>query len=153
MMTELRISKRKKTLEVWQAKQCLQRFPVGIGKNPVGHKQRRDDQRTPEGDYRVLVKNPKSQFYRSLGLSYPNPTDAWRAFRAGIINAETCQQICSAHAHGQSIPWHTAIGGAIYIHGELEKQAWSQGCIRLFNRDMKTLFSLVKIGDRVNITA
>ena len=39
------------------------------------------DRATPEGTYRVCVRNEKSQFLLSLVLSYPGPTDAARGPR------------------------------------------------------------------------
>src|SRR6516225_3906320 len=53
----------------------LEIFPAVVGRQALGTKMREGDERTPEGEYYVCFKNPRSRFHLSLGLSYPNTDD------------------------------------------------------------------------------
>src|SRR5882757_9917600 len=79
---ELIVSKAKRSLE-YQDDGALRQFPIGLGSSPVGAKTRQGDRRTPEGVYFITHKNSKSQFYLSLGISYPNLDDARAGLHAG----------------------------------------------------------------------
>tara|TARA_R110000868_G_scaffold10639_4_gene51675 strand:- start:83439 stop:83894 length:456 start_codon:yes stop_codon:yes gene_type:complete len=147
----IKIHKSQHLLELWGADKLLHRFPIGVGKSTDGPKLKRNDMRTPEGEYHVIVKNPQSKYFLSIGLNYPNRTDAWRSFKKGIITAETCQRICSAHEHNQRIPWDTDMGGEIYIHGHLEERDWSEGCIRLYQDDIEALYNAINLDTPVSI--
>ncbi|MER3632834.1 MAG: hypothetical protein C4325_12370 [Blastocatellia bacterium] len=49
-------------LEVHSENRLIARFAVSLGFAPIGKKRREGDGRTPEGEYRVAVKNPKSRY-------------------------------------------------------------------------------------------
>ena len=53
-------------------------YRVALGLNPVGHKEREGDFRTPEGRYRLDARNPSSDFFLSIHLSYPDGSDVER---------------------------------------------------------------------------
>lgn len=148
---EIKIYKSRKILEVWEAGKLKKTCSIAIGKSEKGHKEKEGDQKTPEGEYKVCAKNPKSKYYLSLGLNYPNRTDAKAGLEKGGISKEQYTAICEADAKGEVPPWGTPLGGEIFIHGELEKQSWSIGCIRLKNADIKALFDRVEIGTKVTI--
>lgn len=145
------VYKSKKVLELWNDEKLQKTYPIGIGKEEKGHKQREGDMRTPEGEYVVCVKNPKSKFYLSLGLNYPNNADAKAGLERGAITEQEYRQIVELNDSGKIPLWKTALGGEIFIHGELEKKDWSEGCIRMFNQDIETLFTLVPVGTPVTI--
>ncbi len=63
----------------------MRTYRVGLGFSPVADKQREGDGATPEGEFYVFVKNDKSAYYLSLGVSYPNVEDAERGLRDGLI--------------------------------------------------------------------
>ena len=126
-------------------------YRIGLGTNPVGHKQRQGDGRTPEGTYYVCVKNERSKFYLSLGLSYPDPGDAARAVAAGIISRAQHNAFVQAHRDRTTPPWNTALGGEIFIHGNGSGSDWTYGCIALDDADIKELFALVPKGTTVEI--
>ncbi len=101
----------------------LRSYRVALGLNPVGQKERSGDFRTPEGRYYLTRRNPRSDYFLSIQVSYPNPADIERA-----------------RHHG----WDA--GGSIMIHGlpnELsrppeyyEKYDWTDGCIAVSDSDM-----------------
>ena len=71
-------------------------YQVGLGFNPVPDKQREGDGATPEGDFYVFMKNDKSAYYLSLGISYPNIEDADRGLRDGLISQKEHDAIVKA---------------------------------------------------------
>jgi len=81
-------------LEVHSENRLIARFGVSLGFAPIGKKLREGDGRTPEGEYRVAVKNPKSRYLRSLGLDYPNPSDAVEALCEAAITEDKSGQSC-----------------------------------------------------------
>jgi murein L,D-transpeptidase YafK len=102
---------------------------------PAGHKQFQGDRRTPEGLYTIDTRNPRSQFYLSLRISYPNAAD--RAFAA---------------QYGRSA------GGDIFIHGQPNGYAgarvpgdWTDGCIALANEEIAELWAIVPDGTPIEI--
>lgn len=108
---------------------------VKLGDAPEGHKQFEGDEKTPEGNYTINGRNPKSSYYLSLRVSYPNAAD--KAF---------------AKSKGKSP------GGDIFIHGQpnaspIEQLAydWTDGCIAVTNAEMKLLWKQVADGTPITI--
>lgn len=62
----------------------LKTYLVALGTNPIGHKQKQGDGRTPEGKYTIDYRNPKSRFHRSLHITYPNAQDKLNAQKMGV---------------------------------------------------------------------
>ncbi|MCH7820601.1 MAG: L,D-transpeptidase family protein [Proteobacteria bacterium] len=98
-------------------------FDIALGIRPIGDKEREGDFKTPEGKYTLDTRNPNSEFFLSIHVSYPNVLD-----------------IRSARAKGVDP------GGAIMIHGQpnspsrseayYHTQDWTNGCIAVSNSDM-----------------
>jgi len=147
---KLVIRKSNKCLEVWEENRPVKTYPVATGKQE-GHKELEGDLRTPEGDYIVCVKNPRSKYHLSLGLNYPNNLDAQAGLKKGRITESEYRAICEANNAGKIPPWKTVLGGEIYIHGHLEKQNWTHGCIRMNDPDIEELFKLAAVGTKVTI--
>jgi murein L,D-transpeptidase YafK len=101
----------------------LRSYKIALGLNPVGQKERSGDYRTPEGRYLLTRRNPHSDYFLSIQVSYPNDTDLERARRH-----------------------HWNAGGSIMIHGlpnrmqrppgYYEKYDWTDGCIAVSDSDM-----------------
>jgi len=113
-------------------------YPVRLGLNPFGHKQREGDFRTPEGSYYLSRRNPRSEFFLSLEVSYPSPTDRERARASGVRP-----------------------GGLIMIHGQpniprkppeyYASNDWTDGCIAVSNSDMVDIWLRTRIGTPIEI--
>ena len=113
-------------------------YRVALGLNPVGHKEREGDFRTPEGDYTLDARNPASDFFLSIHLSYPNSSDV-------------------ARAHSR----HWQPGGSIMIHGlptvpkrpseYYRSTDWTDGCIALANDDMLEVWLLTRVNTPIEI--
>ncbi len=155
----LRISKSEQMLYVYHGASLTTKFPTDLGYNFFADKMRRgseaipDDWRTPEGEFYIVNKNPRSEFYRALVLNYPNAEDANRGIRAGLISDTEFEQIVQAQ-NGRTIPpMGTALGGWIEIHGDGTggKNNWTRGCIAVLNAQIDRLWSIVHVGTPVLI--
>ncbi len=117
------VNKSQRTLQLLRKGQVLRSYKVALGLRPEGHKQYEGDFRTPEGRYQLTRRNPNSEFFLSIQVSYPNDQDAARARRQGLRP-----------------------GGAIMIHGQpntprkprdyYSNVDWTEGCIAVSNSDM-----------------
>jgi len=104
-------------------------YKVALGLNPIGTKERSGDFRTPEGTYRLIRRNPRSDFFLSMQVSYPNESDL---------------------KHARRNHWDT--GGSIMIHGlpnqlkhdpsYYENVDWTDGCSAVSNSDMLEIWLL-----------
>jgi murein L,D-transpeptidase YafK len=145
------VYKAARKLELYSDQKLLHTYRVGLGFNPVPDKQQEGDGATPEGDFYVFVKNPKSAYYLSLGLSYPNAEDAERGLRQGFINKTEHDNIIEAIRKKVAPPQYTKLGGLIYIHGHGAAKDWTLGCVALENHDIKELYDAVSVGTDVTI--
>lgn len=138
-------------LELYSGKTLQRTYRVGLGFSPVADKKREGDGATPEGDFYVFVKNSKSAYYLSLGISYPNVEDAARGLRDGLITKAQHDTIVEAIKKKKAPPQYTKLGGLIYIHGHGAGSDWTWGCVALENQDMKELYDAVSVGTPVTI--
>jgi murein L,D-transpeptidase YafK len=132
------VKKGERKLYLLRADDVIAEYPIRLGLNPYGPKQREGDFRTPEGVYHLSRRNPDSNFYLSLEVSYPNFADR-------------------ARAHATGVP----PGGLIMIHGQpnlLRKPAdyyasndWTDGCIAVSNADMRDIWMRTDVGIPIEI--
>jgi murein L,D-transpeptidase YafK len=145
------VIKSKRQLELYSDGSVVRTYRVGLGLNPVADKQREGDRATPEGEFYIFTRNPKSAYYLSLGISYPNIEDAERGLRTGLITRTQHDKIVSAIRNKTAPPQYTSLGGLIYIHGNGAASDWTWGCIALENEDIRELYDSVDIGTPVTI--
>jgi len=145
------VYKSERKLEFYSDKRLLRTYRVGLGFSPVADKKKEGDGATPEGDFYIFVKNNKSAYYLSLGVSYPNLEDAERGFRDGLINKAQRDSILEAIRKKTAPPQYTKLGGLIYIHGNGAGSDWTWGCVALENDDIKELYDAVSVGTPVTI--
>jgi murein L,D-transpeptidase YafK len=131
--------------------QVVRTYRIALGSNPSDDKVKQGDRATPEGDFYICVKNARSNFYLSLGLSYPNIEDAERGLRDKLITRAERDRIVRAIKNRQRPPWDTALGGEIFIHGGGTEGDWTWGCVALANADIKELFDALPMGTPVRI--
>lgn len=147
----LLVLKARRQLILFDGERALRLYRIGLGTSPVGDKVREGDRRTPEGDFYVCVKNERSAFYLSLGLSYPNEAHAARGLRERLITPAQHARITRALRRRRTPPWTTALGGEIFIHGRGSQSDWTWGCVALDDADMRELFDAVPLGAPVRI--
>ena len=152
MVGKIVISKSHRRLTAYAVDgRILKVVPIIVGRRPEGTKEREGDERTPEGEYSVCVKNAQSRYHLSLGLSYPNVEDARRGLEGGTIGADEYRQIADAQAAGRVPPWKTKLGGEIFIHGEMDGREATAGCVAVANEVIEELFPQVALGTPVVI--
>lgn len=145
------VHKAARKLELYSGEALLRTYRIGLGFSPVTDKKQEGDGATPEGDFYVFVKNNRSAYYLSLGVSYPNVEDAERGLREGLINRSQYNAIVRAITNKTAPPQYTRLGGLIYIHGHGARSDWTLGCVALENEDIKELFDAVGVGTQVTI--
>src|SRR6185436_15642098 len=109
------VYKRERKLELYSNKTLIRTYRVGLGFSPVADKVREGDGATPEGEFYIFVKNNRSGYYLSLGVSYPNVEDAERGLRDGLIDRTQYNAIVEANRKKTGPPQYTKLGGLIYI--------------------------------------
>ena len=115
-------------------------IPVSLGKDPVGHKQQKGDNRTPEGEFFIHRKLCSPKYYRSLCISYPRPTDEEKAKARGVNPGGDI----TIHAQPK---WNADGKG----DGYTLSQNWTQGCVAVTNSAMKELWYAVREGVPITI--
>ena len=98
-------------------------FDIALGPAPDGDKEQEGDQKTPEGYYMVDERNPDSDYFLSIHISYPSAADRAEAYKKGL---DPGGQIM---IHGQ--PNEPKYSAAYYA-----REDWTNGCIAVSNSDM-----------------
>jgi murein L,D-transpeptidase YafK len=147
----IEVSKRKRELVLYAGGKVVRVYRIGLGSNPKDDKRTQGDGCTPEGEFYVCSKNPKSNYYLSLGLSYPNEEDAERGVREKLISKSQHDQIVRSIRGRSCPPWNTRLGGEVFIHGNGSSSDWTLGCVALDNENMKELFGAIPKGASVKI--
>src|SRR5277367_5288270 len=139
---EIIVQKRARALLLYRFSHLERTYPVALGRNWSIDKAVEGDEATPLGEFYVCAKNPRSKFFLSMCISYPNAEDAQRGLAANLITAEEHAEILTANRLLTMPPQHTKLGGEIYIHGHAtalpdnKLKDWTRGCIALDNRAM-----------------
>jgi len=132
------IEKSKRTLTLMIGVKTVKSYKVALGGQPVGAKDRQGDHKTPEGSYTVDAKNPKSQFYKALHLSYPSGADRANARKLGVSPGGDVE------IHGLGVKWG-------WIGAKHRLTDWTDGCIAVTNEEIDEIYPLIKVGTIVEI--
>lgn len=150
--TRIYVSKMNKELTLIADNKVVGKWPCSLGEfSANGTKQKQGDRTTPNGDYYICVRNDKSAYHLSLGLSYPDKAAADRGFEAGIISQVEKDAIYSAIDKKVCPPWNTALGGAIMIHGNYQKGIPTAGCVAVSDNVMDILWPYGQLGIKVSV--
>ena len=150
--TRIYVSKMSKELTLIADNKVVGKWPCSLGEfSANGTKKKQGDRTTPNGDYYICVRNDKSAYHLSLGLSYPDKAAADRGFESGIISKEEKDTIYSAIDRKVCPPWDTALGGAIMIHGNYQKGIPTAGCVAVSDDVMDILWPYGQLGIKVSV--
>jgi murein L,D-transpeptidase YafK len=58
------VHKSKRELVPLRDGQVIKSYRIALGRNPEGAKRRQGDRKTPEGNYKIIGRNPRSAFHR-----------------------------------------------------------------------------------------
>ncbi len=134
------VNKKERKMYLYKDGKVEATFPVSLGKNPVGHKVQRGDNRTPEGDFFIHRKLCSPKYYRSLCISYPRPEDKAIAKQRGVNPGGDI----TIHAQ----PTWNADGNG---DKDTLKKNWTHGCVAVTNSAMDKLWYAVREGVPVTI--
>lgn len=149
---EIYVYKEKRRLYVIQSNVLVRDYPIGLGSNPTGDKERAGDGRTPEGDFLVYRKDSTGTMNKSLGLTYPGKKHAEKAFYSGLLTQGELKDIVLAGERRTAPPSNTKLGGGISIRAGGAQRDWTgDGSVSLYNSDMEELFQLASTGTPVHI--
>jgi murein L,D-transpeptidase YafK len=132
------VLKQERTLQLVDHGQVIKTYKVALGRDPVGPETRQGDHKTPEGIYVLDSRNPRSQFYKSIHISYPKERDRVEARKA-----------------------HASPGGDVFVHGlpngykwvgaGHRLKDWTDGCIAVTDEEMDEIWSAVPDGTPIEI--
>lgn len=132
------VLKKERKLLLVHSGEVLKTYRIALGSHPAGPKMYSGDHRTPEGNYVIDRRNPKSQYHRSLHISYPDAADIARARKRGKDP-----------------------GGDIFIHGLPNGQGWigkahtmmdwTLGCIAVTDEEIEEIWRVVPDGTPIEI--
>lgn len=139
------ISKKSKKLFLLSQGRLYKSYNTAFGFGfSEGNKVKIGDGRTPEGIYRVELKNDRSAYYKALRVSYPNEKDKAFAKALGV-------------SPGSDIMIH---GFPVRADKDLQRTAlsvthpnfnWTQGCIAVTDPEIDEIFSVVSVNTTVEI--
>lgn len=125
-------------LRVYKGGQVTQASRIALARDAEGDKRCRGDRKTPEGRYKIDLRNAQSRYHLSLRISYPSAADRRESRAAG----------CDP-------------GGEIMIHGmpnsspdwgaEGVSVDWTLGCVAMTNEGMDSVWNVAKVGTIVVI--
>jgi murein L,D-transpeptidase YafK len=138
------ISKKSYELRVYDNQGWYATYPCVFGSNDLRDKYMAGDKRTPEGNFKVIVKRNNTKWKYELLLDYPNQS--------------SYQKFDTRKAEGV-IPRNAQIGGGIAIHATRPQeewtvdyyQNWTDGCVSLKYTEAADLYSYIPVGTPVTI--
>jgi lipoprotein-anchoring transpeptidase ErfK/SrfK len=123
----LLVKLKERRVYVYKGDKLITKYPIAIGKKGW---------ETPTGDWQVLekIKNP-----------------SWTSFKTGQVFSRRQENILGARWIGFWTDQQDVIG----FHGTSNLKsigtAASHGCVRMYNRDVKALYNMVKVGTTVKV--
>jgi tetratricopeptide (TPR) repeat protein len=132
------IEKKERRLTLLSRGEVLKTYKIALGGNPIGPKERRGDNKTPEGTYIVDSRNKDSGYHLSLHISYPNEKDKKRARELDI-------------SPGGDIMIHGIKNGFSWVGDSHAEVDWTKGCIAVTDEEIEEIDKLAPNGTIVEI--
>lgn len=131
-------------LKVYDEEGWYATYPIVFGSKDLSDKMREGDRRTPNGNFKVILKKIHHKWGPELLLDYPLPSDVVKfneRKRKGLV------------------PKTAKIGGGIAIHATRPEEEWTvdnfynwtDGCISVKYTEMKDLYEYIQPGTQVTI--
>ena len=119
-------------------------YPIVFGSKDLSDKMREGDKRTPDGEFKVVLKKIHQKWGPELLLDYPNKTSVKK------FNERKAKGLLSKTAR---------IGDGIAIHATRPQEEWTvdnfynwtDGCVSVKYTEMKDLYSYIPVGTLVTI--
>ncbi len=119
-------------------------YPIVFGSRDLSDKMREGDKRTPEGEFKIIIKKMHPKWGPELLLDFPNEIDIKK------FNERKAKGL---------VPGKARIGGGIAIHATRPQEEWTvdnfynwtDGCVSVKYTEMKDLYNYIPIGTKVTI--
>lgn len=132
------VNKSERKLYLMNKISVIKSYDIGLGKNPIGHKQKEGDSKTPEGNYILDYRNPESSYHLSLHISYPDKND--------IQIADS-----NNYSPGEDIMIHGKPNYLGWLPFVYDKKDWTDGCIAVGNIDIEEIWNAVDDSTEIEI--
>ena len=131
-------------LKVYDDEGWYATYPIVFGSKDLSDKMREGDKRTPDGNFKVIIKKYHKQWGPELLLDYPNDN--------------SFQKFSERKSKG-ILPKNAKIGNGIAIHATRPQEEWTvdnfynwtDGCVSVKYTEMKDLYSYIPVGTPVTI--
>ncbi len=135
--------------------QAYRTYSIMLGWAPSGHKTEEGDGKTPEGTYTIDYRNPKSRYFLSLHINYPNAQDIAQAKERGVspggeIFIHGMPNELGPYYSAWIPDWMDGISRDL-VYSALEFVDWTQGCIAVSNEAIQEIYDLVKDGTPIEL--
>lgn len=135
---EVRVEKGERRMSLLAGGRVLRVYPISLGSDPLGHKAREGDGRTPEGRYTLDYRKLDSAFHLAMHVSYPAAADVARAEAAGV-------------SPGGFIMVHGLPNGFGFV-GRLHRLVdWTDGCVAVTSAEIEEFLRVVPNGTPIRI--
>ena len=132
------VNKSSRQMMLYKDGEVLQSYRISLGGDPIGHKVKEGDGKTPEGKYTLDFKKSDSSFYKAIRVSYPNIADRDNARNLGVDP-------------GGQIMIHGQRNGFGWLSSIVQFFNWTEGCIAVTNSEMEEIWSMVDVGTPIEI--
>ena len=132
------VDKTRHIMTLYSHEQPLRSYAVALGRGGLDIKTREGDNRTPEGQYRIDGRNPRSAFHLSLHISYPEAGDVAEAAARG-------------KNPGGDIMIHGIRNGLGWLGTFQRRVDWTAGCIAVTDQEMEEIWRVVPDGTPIEI--
>lgn len=132
------VLKSKRVLFLLKEGEIIKTYKIALGKNPVGHKARLGDNKTPEGTYTLSSRKHSDKYHLTIFISYPNESDIEKARNHGV-------------SPGGSIAIHGLPKDLAFVNRLHRQMDWTSGCIAVTNDEIEEIWRLVEDGTPIEI--
>lgn len=132
------VRKSARVMELYRRGKLVRTYKVALGLRPSGHKEQEGDFRTPEGRYTLERRNPNSDYFLSIQISYPNAVDMAQAKKLGVSPGSAIMIHGLPNNPSKSMTYYT-------------RMDWTDGCIAVSNSDMVEIWLMTAPGTPIEI--
>jgi murein L,D-transpeptidase YafK len=132
------VFKKERTLQLLSQGRVIKTYKVALGGDPVGAKTRQGDHKTPEGTYVLDSRNARSQFYKSIHVSYPSSHERAAARARGV-------------SPGGDVFVHGLPNGYRWVGASHRMKDWTDGCIAVTDEEIDEIWAAVADGTPIEI--
>ncbi|MEJ7627666.1 MAG: L,D-transpeptidase [Ferruginibacter sp.] len=131
-------------LKVYDDEGWYATYPIVFGSKDLSDKMKEGDKKTPNGNFKIILKKIHPKWGPELLLDYPNDVSYQR------FNQRKSSGV---------LPKNAKIGNGIAIHATRPQEEWTvdnfynwtDGCVSVKYTEMKDLFSYIPVGTKVTI--